>query len=62
MAQYKRVIDGKQPCASETKVDVIFRNKEKCGPYYADELVWLDRNEEYDVVMWREHANQDCLV
>ena len=54
MTQYKRVIDGKQPCASDTKVDVIFRNKEKGGSYTAGELVWLDRNEEYDVVMWRE--------
>ena len=54
MTQYKRVIDGKQPCDSDTKVDVIFRNKEKCGPYAAGELVWLDRNEEYDVVMWRK--------
>lgn len=51
---YQRVKDGKCPCKPGTKIDIIFRNKEKNYGCVAGDYVWADRGEDYDIVMWRE--------
>ena len=52
--RYHRVNDGKCPCHPETKIDIIFRNKEKDYSCTAGDYIWEDRGEDYDIVMWRE--------
>ena len=52
--QYQRVKDGKCPCNPDTKIDIIFRNKEKDYSCVAGDYIWEDRGEDYDIVMWRE--------
>ena len=52
--RYHRVKDGKCPCDQDTKIDIIFRNKEKDYNCVAGDYIWEDRGEDYDIVMWRE--------
>ena len=52
--RYQRVKDSKCPCNPNTKIDIIFRNKEKDYSCVAGDYIWEDRGEDYDIVMWRE--------
>lgn len=55
---YMRNTTGKCPCDANEKIDIIFRNKEKDLGCTAGNYIWEDRNEEYDIVMWRKSLGE----